>query len=74
MLADNSAGTPCTFSQEQLNKALDILPYVRLRDYSRDDLKEIIWEEMVLYLDGQRNLDSTCKVIQSRVQLYVNER
>ena len=74
LLADNSAGTPCTFSQEQLNKALDILPYVRLRDYSRDDLKEIIWEEMVLYLDGQRNLDSTCKVIQSRVQLYVNER
>lgn len=74
LLAENFLDTPCTFSQEQLNKALNILPYARLRDYSKDDLKEMIWEEIVLYLDGQRDVEATCKVIQSRVQLYVNER
>lgn len=74
LLSEYYLNTPCTFSQEQLDKALNILPYARLRDYSKDDLKEMIWEEVVLYLDGQRDVESTCKVIQSRVQLYVNER
>ena len=74
LLVEECFGEPCTFSQEQLDKALNILPYARLRDYSKDDLKKMIWEEVVLYLDGQRDLEETCKVIQSRVQLYVNER
>lgn len=74
LLADNAAGTPCTYSQEQLDKAMELLPYARLRDYSKDELKELIWEEILLYLDGKRDLDTTCDVIQNRVQLYVNER
>lgn len=74
LLADNAAGTPCTYSQEQLDKAMELLPYARLRDYSKEELKELIWEEILLYLDGKREMDATCEVIQNRVQLYVNER
>lgn len=74
LLADNAAGTACMYSQEQLDKAMELLPYARLRDYSKEELKELIWEEILLYLDGKRELDATCDVIQNRVQLYVNER
>lgn len=72
--ADNYLGEPCVISQEQLDVVLQVLPYARLRDYSRDTLKDIIWEETVLFLDDKKDVNSTCQAIQSRVQLYLDEQ
>lgn len=74
MEADNYLGEPCVISQEQLDVVLQVLPYARLRDYSRDTLKDIIWEETVLFLDDKKDVNSTCQAIQSRVQLYLDEQ
>lgn len=72
--ANNYLGEPCTFTQEQLDVVLRVLPYAKLRDYSKDTLKDIIWEEVVLFLDNKKDVDSTCQAIQSRVQLYLDEQ
>ncbi|HKM33885.1 MAG TPA: extracellular solute-binding protein [Lachnospiraceae bacterium] len=72
--ADNYMGEPCTFSKSQLDEVLDIIPYAVLADYSQDDLRELIWEELKPFFENQKDAESVCNIIQSRVQLYLDEK
>lgn len=67
-------GTPCTFTERQVDEVLDIIPYVRREDYSLDTLRNLIWEELEYFLEGKKELEETCRIIQSRVQVYLAER
>lgn len=67
-------GTPCTFTERQVDEVLDIIPYVRRKDYSLDTLRNLIWEELEYYLEGKKELEETCRIIQSRVHVYLGER
>jgi len=42
--------------------------------YENQMIREIVEEETQAYFAGQKSLDETCKVIQNRVQLFLNER
>lgn len=66
-------GTPCTFTERQVDEVLDIIPYVRRKDYSLDTLRNLIWEELEYYLEGKKELEETCRIIQSRVHVYLGE-
>ena len=67
-------GTPCTFTERQVDEVLDIIPYVRRKDYSLDILRNLIWEELEYYFEGKKELEETCRIIQSRAQMYLEER
>ena len=67
-------GTPCTFTERQVDEVIDIIPYVRRKDYSLDTLRNLIWEELEYYLEGKKDLEETCRIIQSRVHVYLGER
>lgn len=71
--ADPDMGAPCAFSERQLDEVMNFIPYAALRDYSRKDLEELIWEELEPFLEGQKDADTVCGTIQSRAQLYLNE-
>lgn len=38
------------------------------------EIQKIINEEVDAYMQGQKDIESVCKIVQSRVQLYLNER
>ena len=38
------------------------------------EIQKIIEEEVGAYMQNQKELDEVCAIIQSRVQLYLNER
>lgn len=42
-------------------------------DTTTDSLYQIVYEEIYAYLDGQRSAQETVEIIQSRVQLFINE-
>lgn len=71
--ADPDMGAPCTFSERQLEEVMNIIPYAVLRDYTRSDLYELVWEELEPFLEGQKDADTVCGIIQSRVQIYLDE-
>ncbi len=71
--AEPDTGALCTFSERQLDEVMNIIPYAVLKDYSQDGLKELIWEELMPFFEGQKDANMVCNVIQSRVQLYLDE-
>lgn len=38
-----------------------------------DELFNTIWNEIKIYLSGSRSIEETAKVIQNKVELYLNE-
>lgn len=38
------------------------------------EIQKIINEEVDAYMQGQKDIESVCEIVQSRVQLYLNER
>lgn len=71
--AEPDTEASCTFSVRQLDEVMNILPYAVLRDYSRSDMYELVWEELEPFLKGQKDADTVCSIIQSRVQIYLEE-
>lgn len=61
-------------TQEEIDTVLalvkDARPYFSAED---DDVIKIICEEAPAYYSGQKSLEDVAKIIQNRVQLYVNE-
>ncbi len=74
LAADPDEGAPYTFSERQLDEVMDFIPYAVLKDYSREDLEEIIWEELEPFLVGQKDAETVCGIVQSRVQMYLQEQ
>lgn len=62
---------PVTSEQEQLIWDLVSMPVVL--DTYDIDICPIIYEEAEYYFRGERGLDETCNIIQSRIKLYLSE-
>lgn len=58
---------------EQKDRLLDFVSSVSKRAYSNDEVFNIISEEMGAFYQGQKSAKECASVIQSRVQIYVNE-
>ena len=43
------------------------------KDYKTDEVLEIVREEAMAYLNGEKRLDDVCNVIERRVQLHLDE-
>lgn len=60
--------------KEKIDAVLELLPYVELRDYSHDDLKALIWEDMCDFLYNGKSLESVLDSVKRRVELYLSEK
>ncbi len=60
-------------TREQVDKILELFPYAELRKNKYVEIRKIIEEELPAYLNGGKDLDEVCNVIQSRAQLYLDE-
>ncbi len=61
-------------TEEQRDKQLAMLEYVQVDTLDNQAVRDIICEEASGYFAGAKGLEDTCRVIQSRVQLYLAER
>lgn len=71
--ADENMGAMCTYSERQIDEVLNTIPYAVLKDYSQTDLEELIWEDLESLLTDHKDADTVCGIIQSKVQLYLDE-
>ena len=60
-------------TQQQRDKQLAMMEHVRADTLENVTIRNIILEEAQLYFQGDKSLEETCRVIQSRVQLYLDE-
>lgn len=60
-------------TQEEVDLLLDIISEATPSSNVDDQITSIITEEAAPYFAGQKNVDDVVGVIQSRVQLYINE-
>lgn len=66
-------GEPCTITQEQIDKVLALFPYAVPRKEKYGEIRVIIDEELQTFLEGQKDIDTVCEIIQSRVRIYLEE-
>lgn len=60
-------------NEEQCNKQLAIMEYVRVDTLENQTIRSIILEEAQYYFQGIKGLEETCDIIQNRVQIYLDE-
>ena len=58
---------------EQRDKQVSLLEYVRADPLENQTIRNIILEEAQCYFAGDKSLEDTCEIIQSRVQTYLDE-
>ena len=61
-------------TREQLDKLLNFIFSIDKCYYNDEDIITIINEEMPSFFTGQKSAQDVAKVIQSRAQIYVNEK
>lgn len=61
------------FTKEQVEDICEFIYSVKKRSYYNDDIINIVNEEAALFFDGQKSARDVAGVIQSRVQIYVDE-
>lgn len=61
-------------SEEERDKQLALLEHVQTDSLDNQAIRNMICEEASYYFAGVKNLEDTCRVIQSRVRLYLAER
>lgn len=71
--ADNYLGTPLSFEKESIDLITQLFDTAVLRDYSNCEIEDIIYEEIQSYIDNEKDEADVMRVIQSRVQLYLDE-
>lgn len=59
--------------QEQLDELITYVESVTTTPFEDNNVMNIINEEMSAYFSGQKTAEMTAKLIQNRVQLYLNE-
>ncbi len=62
-----------TLTQAQVDKVVALIQSVNKSAYNNDSIMNIITEETGAYFSGQKSAQDVASVIQSRVQIYVNE-
>ncbi|MCD7836918.1 MAG: extracellular solute-binding protein, partial [Lachnospiraceae bacterium] len=60
-------------TQEQIDQITEYIETVNKPVYYNDDVSNIVSEEAAAYFSGQKTAEEVAAVIQSRVQIYVNE-
>lgn len=60
-------------NQAQVDKILEVIENVDQAMYYNESVNNIITEEAAAYFAGQKSVTDVASVIQSRVQIYVNE-
>lgn len=60
-------------SQEQLDEILTFITSVNKCTYYNQDVTNIITEEAAAFFSGQKTAEEVVKIVQSRVQIYVDE-
>lgn len=72
--SDGWSFTSHAVTQDEINTILDLVPdatpYFSVED---DEIIKIINEEAGAYYSGQKGIDDVLKIIQNRIQLYVDE-
>lgn len=66
-------GEPYAVTQEQIDKVLALFPYTVPRKEKYEEIRVIIDEELQPFLEGKRDIDTVCEIIQSRVKNYLKE-
>lgn len=61
-------------SQEEVDRVVEYIFSINKCYYGNTDVTNIINEEIASYFDGQKSAQDVAKVIQSRAQIYVNEK
>ncbi|MCM1190570.1 MAG: extracellular solute-binding protein [bacterium] len=70
--AENESGPP-PLTEEQLKKLTDFIFSVTERYYANEDITKILDEETQAFFAGDKTAEETAKIIQSKVQLYLDE-
>ena len=60
-------------SQEQADEFVSFVESVSKRSYYNEDVMNIIMEESDAFFQGQKSAQDVAAIIQSRVQIFVNE-
>ena len=60
-------------TQEQVDQAVAFVEGIRRTTYQNDSVVQIINEELPAFFDGQKSAEDVAKLIQNRVQLYLDE-
>lgn len=60
-------------TETQLERQMELLKYAVPDSLSAQTVRQLILEEAQAYFRGDKALDDTCRIIQSRVQLYLDE-
>ena len=60
-------------TKEQVNKFIDFVGSIEKCAYYDEDIQAIISEETASFFAGQKSAEEVARVIQSRVEIYVNE-
>ena len=66
-------GEEILLPQEQVDRIVSFVESVNKRGYYNEAISNIISEEAGAYFSGQKSARDVAGVIQSRVQVYVNE-
>ncbi len=61
------------FSQQMADKIYDFITSVTKTRYYNDEINNIISEEAAPFFAGQKSASDVANIIQSRIQIYVNE-
>lgn len=61
------------FTKEEVDAICEFIYSVKKRSYYNQDIINIVNEEAALFFDGQKTARDVAAVIQSRVQIYVDE-
>ena len=60
-------------TEEQRDKQLAMMEHVRIDTLENQTIRNIVIEEASIYFAGVKDLEETCRVIQSRVSMYLAE-
>lgn len=61
------------FSENDINPILDMIPYAYVTDYSNQTIVSILDEEIYDFFENHKDIDDVIDVIQSRVQVFLEE-
>ncbi|MDE5802698.1 MAG: extracellular solute-binding protein [Lachnospiraceae bacterium] len=70
---DNESASPEPVTEEQLKKLVTFLLSVNHCYYENEEIMDIVSEETGAFFAGAKTAEETAKVIQNRVQLYLDE-
>lgn len=71
--SDNESVSSESMTEEQLDKLVTFLLSVNRRYYENEEIMDIVSEETGAFFAGDKTAKETAKVIQNRVQLYLDD-